>query len=436
MSAYDDIVSGKTAADLRSGAQTAYTSGTGTASHGNWTWQPGSGGAGGLWAWQRGQDGADPGPDEPRPTYVPDLTGNQPATAPDGTSPLPPQPTIPTSAPPMPGAAPVAPARQVYSPGTLNTAGYTPPPSAQGSLPRSPIVVQSPDSAQLQYLQSIGVGGQPAAPATSTPPGAAPVADRSKIDPLEQNVNSAISGLYGLAAQDQQSSVAEAQLRQAQAQATSTALGQARSGNRRDRAGAERQALEEGQYNLQAQGRDLATLRATEEQQKIQTRLAAYKAAGDLGLNQSALEINLDNINTAAATSYINNQFQQANVKLNINEQEAQRVTQFAQAMALLGEQYYGLSQAEQDQIRDDYTRRYGIDQSTSVALKQLAAGRKVNWTQFLLGLGQGAITGAATIGGALLGGPAGAAAGAVAGNAAGSAINVASQDNSTGAYD
>jgi outer membrane lipoprotein SlyB len=62
--------------------------------------------------------------------------------------------------------------------------------------------------------------------------------------------------------------------------------------------------------------------------------------------------------------------------------------------------------------------QKYGIDQGTMVALKQIKQSGKFKWDEFLGKLVGGAVVGGTTIAGAAIGGPAGAAGGAAAGSA------------------
>lgn len=251
----------------------------------------------------------------------------------------------------------------------------------------------------------------------TAPGGEAPTVDRTRVDALLGNVNRATSGLLGLAELESGLSVAEAQLnraadlaaRQAAVDTEASqraALGAARGvRSRGDRALAERQAIGEAGFIGQEAARtaslrqaqtagDLAVLRATEEDQARRLRMDAYKLAGDLGLNASALEADLSKTNLESATNWINQEFAQRGLDKQLSQQEAERVQGFIRDMALIEQQYRALDQANQQAIRDDLTRRYGIDQQTQVALEQIEASGEFRWDQLLTGFVGGAAQG------------------------------------------
>lgn len=240
-------------------------------------------------------------------------------------------------------------------------------------------------------------------------PGVAPAAeqgpaevDRARIDALLNNTSKATSGLMALGQRDLAFSQAQAQLRQGLEQGQRQALSLARSGNRRDRAANESRAIQAGTELAAQTGQAAAGLRATEEAAQQQIRLDAYKAAGDLGLNAGALDLNVQQLDMNAATNFLNQLFQRENLQLQIDQQEAERVTNFVRDMALIEKDYYALSQAERDAVRQDLTRRYGISEQTRIALTQLDKSDDINWGQLAIsGIG-GLITGSAQVGAAL----------------------------------
>lgn len=230
--------------------------------------------------------------------------------------------------------------------------------------------------------------------------------DRARIDALLGNVSKATSGLMGLGQRDLEFSAAQAQLRQGLEQGQRQALSLARSGNRRDRAGNEARAIQAGTELAAQTGQTAAGLRATEEAAQQQIRLDAYKAAGDLGLNAGALDLNAQQLDMNAATNFLNQLFTRENLQLQIDQQEAERVTNFVRDMALLSKDYYSLSVQERDAVRQDLTRRYGISETTRVALEQLEQQGDVNWEQVGANMLAGAVTAAAGVGAkALIGG-------------------------------
>jgi hypothetical protein len=240
-------------------------------------------------------------------------------------------------------------------------------------------------------------------------PGQAPAAeqgpaevDRARIDALLGNASKATSGLMSLGQRDLQFSAAQAQLRQGLDQGQRQALSLARSGSRRDRAANEARAIQAGTELAAQTGQTAAGLRATEEAAQQQIRLDAYKAAGDLGLNAGALDLNVQQLDMNAATNFLNQLFARENLQLQIDQQEAERVTNFVRDMALIERDYYTLSVQERQAVREDLTRRYGIDQQTALALEQLDRSDDINWGQMAVaGLG-GLITGSAQVGAAL----------------------------------
>jgi hypothetical protein len=240
-------------------------------------------------------------------------------------------------------------------------------------------------------------------------PGQAPVAeqepaavDRARIDALLGNVSKATSGIMGIGQRDLEFSAAQAQLQQGLQQGQRQALSLARSGSRRDRAGNEARAIQAGTELAAQTGQAAAGLRANEEAAQQQIRLDAYKAAGDLGLNAGALDLDVQRVDIDAATNFLNQLFNRENIQLQIDQQEAERVTNFVRDMALIERDYYGLSVQERDAVRQDLTRRYGIDQQTAIALTQLDKSDDINWGQLAIaGIG-GLITGSAQVGASL----------------------------------
>jgi hypothetical protein len=243
-----------------------------------------------------------------------------------------------------------------------------------------------------------GAGG--AVPTSANPEAAGAPADmdRARIDALLGNVSKATSGVMGLANLDQRFSEAQAQLQQGLAAGQAQSLSLARSGSRRDAASNMARALQANSEMAGEASRSSAILRANEEAAERQLKLDAFKAAGDLGLNAAALELDANRIDMEQATNYLNQLFETNRLGLQLDEAEAQRVTNFIRDMALIEKDYHALSLQEQAAIRDDLTRRYGISENTRLGLEQLAAQGEVNWGQlganFLMGLGSGAAAG------------------------------------------
>lgn len=240
-----------------------------------------------------------------------------------------------------------------------------------------------------------GGSGAPGEPGAPGDPASTPAeVDRERIDELLRSVNTATSGLLGIAQNQQDSSLAQAQLAISTQDAQRAALGQARSGSRRDRSMLERAAIAEGATLASDAGRSAALLRAQEEDANRKLRLDAYKAAGELGLNASALEVDINQLDMNAATNYLNQVFETNRLGLQIDQAEAERLTNFTRDMALIEQEYYALSQAERQSIRDDLTRRYGISEQSKSALEQIEKQREFSWSKFGSDLALGAVTG------------------------------------------
>lgn len=308
------------------------------------------------------------------------------------------QPAIPTLADLN---AAVAPTQTAPPPLTLNQRlNQTGPLGSQGyatALRGAPAVgvsgVPQVNPALMPQGVTLGAGGPAAVNgATSANPEAGGPAevDRAAIDKLLGNVSKATSGLAGIAETDAKYSAAQAQLALGTAAAQSNALSLARSGNRRDAAALGARALQTNAELGAEASRSSSLLRAEEEDAKRRLKLDAYKAAGDLGLNTAALEVDVNNLNMQAATSYLNNLFETNRLNLQLDEAEAARVTNFVQSMALVAKDYYALNLAERQSVRDDLTRRYGISEQMKAALAQLDA-QPGFWEQAALGLIGGA---------------------------------------------
>lgn len=241
-----------------------------------------------------------------------------------------------------------------------------------------------------------GPGGTlPGNPTSENPEaGGAPEVDRAKIDQLLGNVSKATSGVMGIAENANQYSQAQAQLAQGIAATQNQSLALARSGNRRDSAALGARALQTNAELGAEATRSAAGLRAQEEDANRRLRLDAYKAAGDLGLNAAALDLDVNRLNMTAATDYLNNLFETNRLNLQLDEAEAARVTNFMRDMALIAKDYYALGQAERQSIRDDLTRRYGISEQSKAAFAQLDA-QPGFWEQAALGIIGGAGQGA-----------------------------------------
>lgn len=266
--------------------------------------------------------------------------------------------------------------------------------------PRRAVTSNRPAGAPAQFAIDTKGLDFPAAVAPPPAPGSqAPQVDRSKVDPLVQGLTGYQNQIAGLAQDDLQLSAAEALLARNVSQAQSAALGQARSGSRRDRAALERQAVGEAAFATQQGGRDAAVLRAEEEERDRQFKLDALKSAADLGLNTAALEVDLSKTNLDSATNWINNEFEQLGINKQLDSQEAIALLGFTRDMASIEYQYDALSQDEKQFVRQQLMDKYQIDEGTASALDQIRAqgkeGRKLNWGNLLTTAIGGASSGA-----------------------------------------
>lgn len=204
---------------------------------------------------------------------------------------------------------------------------------------------------------------------TGIPQAAAPI-NRAPANAALATTNQATNQILGQSQQGLNLSVAQAQLAQNAQNAQSAALGLARSGNRRDRALLERQAIGEGAAIQSQAGQASAILRAQEEQANQEFRVKAAETAGRLGLDQAAAQVNMEALDLNAATDYINQRFQATGLNRQLNQQEAQRVTNYLRDQKLIEKDYQAMDLAHQEAIDRELTARYGIDQQTYVALK------------------------------------------------------------------
>jgi hypothetical protein len=228
-----------------------------------------------------------------------------------------------------------------------------------------------------------------------TAPGSeAPKVDTKAVNGVLNDVDAIRSYLFGLAGQQKNFSVAEAQLRNAGVAAERSALGQARSGNRRDRSMLERQAIAEGASIQQGVARDAALLRAQEEDQNRRFSADAAAKAAELGLNESAYLVDIGKADLDSATNWINQEFNQLGLDKQLSVQQMGQLLQFTQAMAGVQFDYDKMSVDDQNEADALLMQKYGIDQGTMVALKQLKEQGEFKWDQFFTTLVSGGIQG------------------------------------------
>lgn len=320
-----------------------------------------------------------------------------------------------TGASPSP-APPRDPFGQRQTPtGTISNPSMTRQPLAldRSAQTPPPVATIAPGGVERAREALKSAGATPgAAPVTGdgnpyTAPGAeAPKVNREAVDAALAPVNQIQGRLVQEALNNASAGVAEAQLARATAEAQSAALGQARAGNRRDRAMLERQAIGEGAFLGQEAGRQAAELRAQEELQNRQFRADTLAKAGELGLNTAAYEVDLAKADLASATNWINNEFEQLGLdkqlgwdkeKLaqTLSQDKMQSILNFTQGMAAIQYQYDQLSVEDQNEADALMMQRYGIDQQTMVALKQIKEQGKFHWDQLLGNMVGGLASGA-----------------------------------------
>jgi hypothetical protein len=310
------------------------------------------------------------------------------------------QPGLPTDplagrdaspAPPGPTAPPLGSIESVTQRlGALTTAAAPANPFATGTIRTT----QRAAPATPSYAGTVQMptpGGAPKDP--NAPPSiedGPPVADPTRINAILSQVNEIGAQLQALGLSDDLYSAAFAQLQTGLEQAQANALSTARSGNRRDRASNERLATFE-QTRLSSQAsQQAAQLRAQEEDASRQIKLDAFTRAGELGLNAGALDLDVQRLDMDAATNYLNQLFEDRRLGLQLDQAEAERVTNFVRDMALISKDYYALNLAERQSVRDALVQRYGIDQQVAAQMAQLDA-QPGFWEQAALGLIGGA---------------------------------------------
>ncbi len=271
--------------------------------------------------------------------------------------------------------------------------------------------VSSTGAAQQKIAQNY------TADTTAKQPGdEAPDLDRTKVDNILNGLSGYQNKIADLAEDNTGLSVAEAQLKKATDLANlqagidtdasqRAALGAARSSrSRADRSLLERQAVGESAYIGQEAARtaslrqaeqqgNLAELRAQEADYDRRFRLEALGKAADLGLNRSALEVDISKTNLDSATNWINQQFGQLGIDKQLNQEQAQSLLGYTRDMAAIQLQYDQLNSQEQQQADALLMQKYGIDQQTMVAMKELKEKGKFHWDQVLAGVAGGAGT-------------------------------------------
>jgi hypothetical protein len=270
--------------------------------------------------------------------------------------------------------------------------------------------------------ESISAGANlPPVGAPTTPAPTAPVIDEKGIRKQVAGLDTYQNALWELSQDNTGLSVAEAQLKKATEMANiqagidtqdsqRNALGIARgSRNRGDRALLERQAIGEAGFigtdaartaslkRAENEGR-LGELRAQEVDADRRFKADAIKAAGDMGLNVAALEFQISDANVQSANNWINNEFAQANLGMQLDAQQTQNVMAYTQAMASLQFQYDAMSVQDQQYTDGLLMQKYSVDEGTQLALKQMKDAKKMNWNALLTQMAGGAAAGATAV--------------------------------------
>lgn len=262
----------------------------------------------------------------------------------------------------------------------------------------------------LAYLRAkaaqIGVTG-PAAPiATPTAAGAAgsaPILDRSNIDPLESSGLAAVDKINAISANDPTDLLARQQAAATAFQTEQSGIGLARGGDMgggrgaspRGVAGLMGQAIGDAAFQTSQASGTNAQLVAQQEEQRRALTVDAQNAISGLGLNAGALDTDVSRLNLDSVSNYLAQQFADVGNKLNIDNQEAERIASMTQFFATLGQSYEKLSSTEQDAMLSDEMTRYGISKASQDAIKAMKAANKFHPVQFLTGLGQAGATAA-----------------------------------------
>lgn len=316
-----------------------------------------------------------------------------------GATPAPPGP--PGGIPPMPAVPAPSQAVTPFAPGVAPA----PVPQSRQAFQAAPIVGPgvsnggAPASAPLTRTITPAFN-----PFTGTPSGVdtaaaqAPKIDTSKADAALAGVQGYGSQLAELANSQLGNRKALALLADASNQAQSSAIGQARSGNFRDRAAAERGAVGEVAFTGQQAARDAATLTAQQEEADRNFKASMLEKAAGLGLNTAALQVDVSKANLDSVNNYINQQFQQFGLNKQLDVQQAGQVLQFTRDMAAVEAQYAALDEQSKEAFLNAEVQKYGVDKDYAAKMKELSKQGKVNWGQVLTGMLGNAVGGASAI--------------------------------------
>lgn len=242
-------------------------------------------------------------------------------------------------------------------------------------------------------------------PTAADAAGNAPTLDRSKIDPLESQGLSAIDTINGISANDATDLLARQQAANTAFQTGQSGislaqggdLGQGRGSSPRAIASLMGQAIGDTAFQTSQASSTNSQLTAQQEEQRRALTVDAQNTIAGLGLNAGALDTDISKLNLTSVSNYLTQQFADIGVKLNIQNEEADRIAQMTQFFAVLGEKYEALSQGEQDQMLQDEMDKLRISTATQAAIKQMKEAGKFHPVQFLTSLGQAGATAALT---------------------------------------
>lgn len=241
-------------------------------------------------------------------------------------------------------------------------------------------------SAKALYDQSLTRRANPAAdngdstPETTDEGAAAPQVNTQAIDALTGDLSNIQGNILGIHADDGTNSLAQQQAAKDADLAQRHALGLAMGGSPRARSALAQQAIGEQAFIGSELSQQQANLRAQQEENTRRLKAEAAQAAADLGLNAGALDIDVNDLNMKSVSNYLSQMFADYRMNVQLDEDQAQRVTNFIRDMALVEEKYDELDQASKNAFFDRELKKYNIKANVALALKQADADRTQKW--------------------------------------------------------
>lgn len=271
--------------------------------------------------------------------------------------------------------------------GRASNAGFLTTPLTTRQLPISDSTRANLAARTAPIFRSFDLPRDPnATPTAPDAAQAAPVVDETKIQGLLDNINSIQAQIQGLSGDDEGFAQARAELTQAMEAAKQGALSLARGGSRRGTSALLSQAMGEQAALTADESQSAAVLRAQQEDQKRKLELDIQNTAAGLGLQEAGLQIRTEGLNLESAANYLDQLFQDKGLKMRVDEREAGRITEFVRDMALVQADYDRMNQADKNAFLDRLIREHGINESTSAALKQIAASEP-GWLDVGIGI-------------------------------------------------